>query len=94
MLNKAAQELGKKGGSVKSEAKTKAAKANATKPRGKLVTVIAYRGTDSDGKKRFGATVDKGILNLERQFNSVCSAEKCWEWDDVETVAHTKRLIL
>lgn len=94
MVNQAAQELGKKGGSVKSEAKTKAAKVNATNPRGKLVTVIAYRGTDSDGKKRFGATVDRGLLNSEQQFNAVCSAEKCWEWDDVETVVHTKRLIL
>lgn len=94
MTSKAAQELGKKGGSVKSEAKTKSAKANATKPRGKLVTIIAYLGTDSDGGKRFGATVEKGLLNSEQQFNAVCYAEKCWGWDDVETVVHTKRLIL
>lgn len=94
MASQAAQELGKKGGSVKSEAKTKAAKTNAAKPRGKLVTVIAYRGTDSDGKNRFGATVEKGLLNSDQQFNSVCSTEKCWEWNDVETVVHTKRLIL
>ena len=35
MKNKAAQELGKLGGQAKSEAKTKAARANAKKPRGK-----------------------------------------------------------
>jgi hypothetical protein len=94
MTSKAVQELGRKGGSAKSEAKTKAARANAAKPRGKLVTVIAYIGTDSDGKRRFGATVEKGLLNSEQQFNSVCSEEKCWEWGDIETVVCTKRLIL
>lgn len=33
MINKAAQELGKKGGQAKSEAKTEAARSNARKPR-------------------------------------------------------------
>lgn len=94
MTSKAAQELGKKGGSVKSEAKTKAAKANASKPRGKMVTVIAYRGETSDGVARFGAVVEKGILNRDQQFDAVCLAEKSWEWIDCETSAHTKRLIL
>ncbi len=94
MTSKAAQELGKKGGSVKSEAKAKAAKANASKPRGKLVTVIAYRGTDPEGKEFFGATVEKGVLNSEQQFNAVCLATKSWEWVECETSAHTKRLIL
>lgn len=94
MTRKAAQELGKKGGSVKSEAKAKAAKANASKPRGKLVTVIAYRGKDPEGKDCFGATVEKGLLNVDQQFDAVCLAAKNWEWVECETSAHTKRLIL
>lgn len=94
MTSKAAQELGRKGGSVKSEAKTRAAKANAAKPRGKLVTVIAYRGTDMEGKEWFGATVEKGMLNKDQQFDAVCAAAKNWEWVECETSAHTKRLIL
>lgn len=94
MTSKAAQELGMKGGSVKSEAKAKAAKENAKKPRGKLVTVIAYRGKTADGKERFGAIVEKGKLNSEQQFMAVCAAEKEVEWIECETAAHTKRLIL
>lgn len=94
MTSKAAQELGKKGGSVKSEAKAKAAKANASKPRGKLVTVIAYRGEDHKGKEYFGATVEKGLLNKDQQFDAACFAAKNWEWVECETVAHTARLIL
>lgn len=94
MTSKAAQELGKKGGSVKSEAKAKAAKENAKKPRGKLVTVVAYRGTTADGKARFGAVVERGLLNADAQFMAVCAYEKEVEWIECETVAHTKRLIL
>lgn len=37
-----AKEMGKKGGQAKSEAKTAAARKNASKPRGKWVTAIAY----------------------------------------------------
>jgi hypothetical protein len=37
------QEMSKKGGSVKSEAKTKAARKNARKPRGKWVTAVYYK---------------------------------------------------
>lgn len=94
MTSKAAQELGKKGGSVKSEAKARAAKQNAKKPRGKLVTVIAYRGKDANGVERFGATAEKGLLNMDQQFAAVCLAEKNFEWGECETVAHTKRLVL
>lgn len=94
MVSKAAQELGKKGGSVKSAAKAAAAKANAKKPRGKLVTVIAYRGKDGEGNDRFGATVQKGLLNKEQQFDAVCSAEGNFEWAECETVVYSRRLIL
>lgn len=94
MVSKAAQELGKKGGSAKSAAKAAAAKANAKKPRGKLVTVIAYHGKDGEGNERFGATVEKGLLNRDQQFDAVCSAEGNWEWTECNTVAYSKRLIL
>jgi hypothetical protein len=38
-----ASEMGKKGGQAKSEAKAAAARKNASKPRGKWVTAIAYQ---------------------------------------------------
>lgn len=60
MVSKAAQELGRKGGSVKSEAKTAAARANAKKPRGKWMTAIAYELDGEEKYLAFGAVIVRG----------------------------------
>lgn len=94
MTSKAAQELGKKGGSVKSEAKAMAAKENAKKPRGKWMTAIAYRGLSPDGRKWFGVSMSRGKLNDDAQFDEVCLQTKNYEWVECELVVRFERAIL
>lgn len=67
MLNKAAQELGKKGGQAKSERKTAAVRENAKKPRGKWVTAIAYEIDGVDSYMAFGSIIVRGVppANIE-----------------------------
>jgi hypothetical protein len=55
-----ASEMGKKGGQAKSEAKAAAARKNASKPRGKWVTAIAYEITNVPAFKAFGCVITKG----------------------------------
>lgn len=55
-----AKEMGKKGGQAKSEAKAKAARKNASKPRGKWVTAIAYELANVPQYKAFGCVITKG----------------------------------
>jgi phage repressor protein C with HTH and peptisase S24 domain len=55
-----AQEMGKKGGQAKSEAKAAAARKNASKPRGKWVTAIAYKIANVEKYKAFGCVITKG----------------------------------
>ena len=55
-----AQEMGKKGGEAKSEAKTAAARKNASKPRGKWVTAIAYELEGVQRHKAFGVVLVQG----------------------------------
>ena len=55
-----ASEMGKKGGSAKSDAKTAAARKNASKPRGKWVTAIAYELDDIAKYKAFGSVITTG----------------------------------
>lgn len=94
MLSKAAQELGKKGGSAKSEAKTKAARANAAKPRGKWVTAIAYRGLTSDGRQLFGVALARGKLSSdEAQFDEMCLQTNCWDWAECELAMKYERFV-
>lgn len=93
MTSKAAQELGKRGGSVKSEAKTKAARANAAKPRGKWVTAIAYRGLSEDGRQWFGVALARGKLSDDAQFDEVCLQTKCWGWIECELRARIERFV-
>lgn len=93
MTSKAAQELGKKGGSVKSEAKTKAARANAAKPRGKWVTAIAYRGASSDGRELFGVALSRGKLNDDAQFDEICLQTKNYDWTECELVVRFERVV-
>ena len=52
-----AQEMGKKGGQATSQAKSAAAKKNASKPRGKWVTAIAYELDDIAAYKAFGSVI-------------------------------------
>jgi len=63
-----AELLGKKGGQAKSEAKTKAARENASKPRGKWATAIAYAATlEGDiGEPHDGVLLVPGKFNVER----------------------------
>lgn len=56
----AAELLGRSGGAVKSEAKTKAARTNAKKPRGIWVTAIAFEFVDGDEKTHFGTLLHRG----------------------------------
>ena len=58
--NAAAQELGRKGGSVKSEKKANAARENAKKPRGRWMTAIAYELIDVPQHIAFGAVLAMG----------------------------------
>ena len=55
-----ASEMGKKGGQAKSEAKAAAARKNASKPRGKWVTAIAYELANVPQFKAFGVVLTKG----------------------------------
>jgi hypothetical protein len=55
-----ASEMGKKGGQAKSEAKTAAARKNASKPRGKWVTAIAYEVANVPQFKAFGVVLVRG----------------------------------
>ena len=49
-----ASEMGKKGGGAKSEAKTAAARKNASKPRGKWVTFFYFGALGADNKMHDG----------------------------------------
>ena len=55
-----ASEMGKKGGSAKSDAKTAAARKNASKPRGRWVTAIAYELANVEKYKAFGSIITMG----------------------------------
>ena len=55
-----AQEMGKKGGQATSPAKAAAAKKNASKPRGKWVTAIAYELSGVKDNIAFGAVIVPG----------------------------------
>lgn len=54
------KEAGKKGGSVKSPAKAKAAKANASKPRGKWITAIHAEWYDKAGVEHSDLVIVRG----------------------------------
>ena len=54
------KEMSRKGGMAKSDAKTKAARKNASKPRGKWVTSIAYEYTSQASASRFGSCLLRG----------------------------------
>lgn len=60
MKSKSAQELGRKGGQARSEAKTAAARENAKKPRKKWVTAIAYEVAGVEQYKAFGSVLVRG----------------------------------
>ena len=55
-----ASDMGKKGGSAKSEAKAAAARKNASKPRGKWVTAIAFELEGVEKHKAFGSVLAFG----------------------------------
>lgn len=74
MVSKAAQELGKKGGMVKSENKAIAARKNASKPRGKWVTAFYYGVKGADDKMHVGMVMfeSKFDLDLNRNYDRIC----------------------
>ena len=55
-----AQEMGKKGGSARSEAKTSAVRKNASQPRGKWWTAIAYEVAGVGKYIAFGVVLVRG----------------------------------
>lgn len=55
-----ASEMGRKGGEVKSKAKAAAAKKNASKPRGKWVSAIAYKLANVEAPFAFGVVLVAG----------------------------------
>ena len=69
-----AQEMGRKGGKVKSDAKAAAAKKNASKPRGKWLTAIAYQLAGVKEPFAFGLVVVKGKppAGDEKQHEWIC----------------------
>jgi len=74
MLNKEAQELGRKGGQARSEAKTAAARENAKKPRKKWVTAIAYEVAGVEKPFAFGSVITRGAppKSQDEHFRWVC----------------------
>ena len=68
-----AQEMGKKGGSAKSEAKTAAVRKNASKPRRKWITTFHYGVTGTDGKMHVGHVVlfSKFSLDLTKNADQI-----------------------
>jgi hypothetical protein len=74
MKNKAAQQLGKLGGQKSSEAKTLAARKNASKPRGKWVTFFAYGVVGADDKLHHGLISfrSKFDTDLQRNHEAIC----------------------
>lgn len=59
--------MSKKGGQAKSEQKTKAARKNASKPRGKWVTAIAYAANfnGDEGESKEGLMLVPGKFDVE-----------------------------
>lgn len=73
MKNEAAQKLGALGGAKRSEAKTVAARKNASKPRGKWMTAIHFGYISArDGEERHGVALIKG--------KGPSNAEKFYDW--------------
>ena len=77
-------EEGKKGGSVKSDAKTLAAQANAKKPRGKWVTAISFSFRTEGGEIVSGLAIKRGRLNDDRLFDVVNDSEEAQKHGAVE----------
>ena len=67
-----AQQMGSKGGKAKSPAKTAAARKNASKPRGKWVTAIAYQLANEPASIAFGVVMANGKPPTD--------IVKCHEW--------------
>ena len=91
------QQAGKKGGSVKSEAKAKAVRENAKKPRGKLVTAISFMYICDDGKERSGVIIKRGKLSENAVVDAIYDSWHSDSWPiaeiaEIETVS--ERLVL
>ena len=75
MKNKAAQELGKKGGLVTSEKKTAANREKAKLPRGKWVTAFSFDVVDEEGKHHHGLVMVPKKLDMGLDTNG----EELWK---------------
>ena len=73
-----ASEMGKKGGQAKSEAKASAARKNASKPRGRWVTAIAYEVAGVGPHNAFGSVITRGAPPK--------GAAACNEWLSVKVL--------
>ena len=74
-----ANEMGKKGGSAKSTAKTAAARKNASKPRGRWVTAIAYELVGVKECIAFGSVITTGRAPAEALANHEWACKKLRE---------------
>ena len=86
------KEAGKKGGSVKSEAKAKAAKANASKPRGKWITAVAFEYLSTSGSTHSGVLMKRGNLGMDATVDAIHASwyARAWpiaEITDISTVS-------
>jgi len=77
-------EAGKKGGSVKSDAKTLAAQANAKKPRGKWVTSISFTIRAENGEIESGLLIKRGRLSADELVVAVGYSEEAKKYTVIE----------
>ena len=74
------KEAGKKGGSVKSEAKTKAVRENAKKPRGKWITAVSFEYIGHDGERRSGVFMKRGNLSMDATVDAIHASWQAKAW--------------
>ena len=80
-------EAGKKGGSVKSDAKTLAAQANAKKPRGKWVTAISFSFRARNCEVMTGLIIKRGRLSDAKLLAAINASSEAVNHDIQEILA-------
>ena len=86
------KQAGKKGGSVKSEARAQAAKTNAKKPRGKWVTAVSFDYVGKDGAVHSGVFMKRGNLGMDATVDAIHESWEAKTWPiseilDISTVS-------
>jgi len=77
------KEMSRKGGMARSESKTKAARKNAKKPRGKWATAIAYEFRCAKGELHHGVALKAGKLKMKgdgfEEMEAIIKESNPWE---------------